>query len=223
MMFSEKLPELRRAGGMSQEELASKIGVSRQAVSKWETGEAMPDLNKLLALSDALGVSLDQLCGREGIGSNERPTASQKKKCGFWPVLCAILTLLVLLLLLQLGNLHNASPEGGAPVEVTVVETTAFYSSNGHTLHYHIVPSVICEDHGYQLQLTPETPVSGAPNPITLDGSSGVFQGEISFPLTASRWAVSLRVEADGKTYIVPVATDLYYKSEGMVSWDLAA
>ena len=65
MTFAQKLPELRRERGMSQEELAVKIGVSRQAVSKWENGEAMPDLLKLLALSDVLEVSLDEVCVRE--------------------------------------------------------------------------------------------------------------------------------------------------------------
>jgi len=223
MNFFEILPELRRSQGLSQEELAAKIGVSRQAVSKWETGEAMPDLNKLLALSNALGVSLDRLCGREEVDSSERAAVDQKRKRSLWPILCAILALFIILLLLQLGNLLKEDRQGSALVEVTVLETTAFYSANGHTVRYRIVPSVICEDYRYQLQLTPETPVFGVPNPIVLDPASGVFQGEISFPLTASRWAVSLRVEADGKTYIVPVATNLYYKGEGLVSWEAAA
>ena len=58
MRFSEQLFALRRAKGLSQEELAEQVGVSRQAVSKWENGEAAPDLQKLLTLSEALEVSL---------------------------------------------------------------------------------------------------------------------------------------------------------------------
>ncbi|MFQ9871567.1 MAG: helix-turn-helix domain-containing protein [Oscillospiraceae bacterium] len=52
--FSEKLVSLRRSKGLSQEQLAQALGVSRQSVSKWESGGAMPELGKLLALSDCL-------------------------------------------------------------------------------------------------------------------------------------------------------------------------
>ena len=65
MEFREMLLQTRKAKGWSQEDLAEKIQISRQAVSKWETGDAMPDLPKLLALADALDISLDALCGRE--------------------------------------------------------------------------------------------------------------------------------------------------------------
>lgn len=59
--FSEKLVSLRRSKGLSQEQLAQALGVSRQSVSKWESGGAMPELGKLLALSDLFGVSVDTL------------------------------------------------------------------------------------------------------------------------------------------------------------------
>ena len=49
-----------RQGKLSQEELAARVGVSRQAVSKWELGEAAPDINKLLALARAFGVTTDR-------------------------------------------------------------------------------------------------------------------------------------------------------------------
>ena len=51
MELYEKLYELRRASGMSQEELAEKLGVSRQAVSKWESGATQPELGKLIVAS----------------------------------------------------------------------------------------------------------------------------------------------------------------------------
>lgn len=62
-MLSEKIYELRRRDGLSQEALAEKIGVSRQAVSKWETGAATPELDKLRALCSCFGVTLDELTG----------------------------------------------------------------------------------------------------------------------------------------------------------------
>lgn len=71
-MLSEKVYTLRRKSGLSQEQLAEKIGVSRQAVSKWEGGLSTPELDKLKALSDCFQVSIDELtCG----DSPDIPTA----------------------------------------------------------------------------------------------------------------------------------------------------
>jgi transcriptional regulator with XRE-family HTH domain len=61
MCFAEKLQKLRKAKGMSQENLADEIGVSRQAVSKWELGVSLPDMDKIIVLSDLFGVSVDYL------------------------------------------------------------------------------------------------------------------------------------------------------------------
>ena len=61
MEFSEKLMTLRKKAGLSQEQLADRLGVTRQSVSKWESGSAVPELVKLIALSDMFGVSVDYL------------------------------------------------------------------------------------------------------------------------------------------------------------------
>ena len=61
--IANRLVELRKQAGYSQEELAAKIGVSRQAISKWERGEASPDTDNLIALSRLYGVSLDEMLG----------------------------------------------------------------------------------------------------------------------------------------------------------------
>lgn len=60
-MFSENLTELRKLHNMSQEELAEKIGVSRQTLSKYETGESLPDIEKCRLLAEVFGVSIDDL------------------------------------------------------------------------------------------------------------------------------------------------------------------
>lgn len=64
MIFSEQLILLRKKNSLTQEDLADAVGVSRQSVSKWETGESYPDLPKLMGLADTLHVSMDVLCGR---------------------------------------------------------------------------------------------------------------------------------------------------------------
>lgn len=61
MEFSEKLTALRKREGLSQEQLAERLGVTRQSVSKWESGTALPELIKLISLSEMFDVSLDYL------------------------------------------------------------------------------------------------------------------------------------------------------------------
>lgn len=61
MEFNNKLYELRKQKGFSQEELAHRLNVSRQTISKWEVGESSPDMEKLIAISDLFEISLDEL------------------------------------------------------------------------------------------------------------------------------------------------------------------
>ena len=61
MNLGEKILNLRKARGWSQEELAERIGVTRQAVSRWESGAAKPDADKIIAVCDLFGVSADYL------------------------------------------------------------------------------------------------------------------------------------------------------------------
>ncbi len=61
MEFNNRLYQLRKQKGLSQEELASRLNVSRQTVSKWEIGDSAPDMEKLIAMSELFDVSLDYL------------------------------------------------------------------------------------------------------------------------------------------------------------------
>ena len=61
MNFAQKLQKRRKEVGFSQEQLAFELNVSRQAVSKWESGQGYPEVEKLIQLSDLLGISLDEL------------------------------------------------------------------------------------------------------------------------------------------------------------------
>ncbi len=75
MEFNNKLYELRKQKGFSQEELAGRLNVSRQTVSKWEIGESTPDMEKLVAISDLFGVSLDELVK----GEEPEPAAASEQ------------------------------------------------------------------------------------------------------------------------------------------------
>ena len=61
MIFADKVVQLRKKSGWSQEELAEKLNVTRQSVSKWEGAQSIPDLEKILQLAQIFGVSTDYL------------------------------------------------------------------------------------------------------------------------------------------------------------------
>ena len=72
--FEHNLPILRRRAGYTQEGLAEALGVSRQAVSKWESGQSLPEAATLLTLADLLSCTLDQLM-REELSEADFPPA----------------------------------------------------------------------------------------------------------------------------------------------------
>ena len=82
MTLGQNIQNARRAQGLSQEALAEKIGVSRQALGKWEKDTALPGLDNLQALAAALGIGVDALLGAE----NADPAAPAVTRCGTcWP------------------------------------------------------------------------------------------------------------------------------------------
>jgi len=65
MTFAEKIKAARKTSGMSQETLAEKLGVSRQAVTKWETGRGIPDVDNMMIISNLFGISVDEFLSHE--------------------------------------------------------------------------------------------------------------------------------------------------------------
>lgn len=81
MDFNNRLYELRKKKGLSQEEFAGRINVSRQTVSKWEVGDSTPDMEKMIALSDLFEISLDELVlGREYDDKNVDGSSSERQQ-----------------------------------------------------------------------------------------------------------------------------------------------
>ena len=75
MTIADRIQSLRKQQGMSQEELADKIGVSRQAVSKWESEQSTPDLDKVVIMSELFEVTTDYLLkGIEPVAVNDHKT-----------------------------------------------------------------------------------------------------------------------------------------------------
>ena len=79
MALSEKLYTLRKKSGLSQEQLAEQLNVSRQAISKWESGTSSPESDKLIAISRYFNVSLDYLMKEDNDQSEDTLQTEQKK------------------------------------------------------------------------------------------------------------------------------------------------
>ena len=130
MTLGEKLTRARKAAGLTQADAAAKLNVSRQAVSRWESGHSKPSTEKLLALGELYGISLDQLLHTENVGDPAAEAASgvpeavpvepvlpEKRRTRAWmkytaAVLCGvIITLFVVWLLSKSGPIGKLRPK----------------------------------------------------------------------------------------------------------------
>ncbi len=81
MNITKRIIELRKKTGLSQEEFGEKLGLSRQSISKWETGEALPDVDNLILLSQKYNVSIDYiLLGKEHSSTQINRQEKYKRK-----------------------------------------------------------------------------------------------------------------------------------------------
>ena len=134
MTLGEKLFELRKKNGFSQEELAEKIGVSRQAVSRWESGETMPDSPNLLTISNLFGVSADYLLRDEieneiAPQKEENPKPAKKKKIMLFYIF-GLFTMAALLYIIALSDLDMVYWFGGTVFLLAGIITAIIYFKN---------------------------------------------------------------------------------------------
>ncbi len=101
MKLSEKILTLRKKSGWSQEELAERLDVSRQAISRWESGSALPDANNILLLSKLFGVTTDYLLNDDYQSDNDLPKVQALHSDGRRTLFIAMVTLEVMTLILQ--------------------------------------------------------------------------------------------------------------------------
>lgn len=110
MKFNEKLIELRKKAGFSQEQLGDKLEVARQTVSKWELGNTTPEMDKLIKISEIFNVSLDELIGKENKQEKTNITGRKsilKRICILIVILVAIYLMLVLRRFILIKKLYN--------------------------------------------------------------------------------------------------------------------
>lgn len=119
LAMAQRLVDRRKAAGLSQEALAAQLGVSRQAVSKWERSESSPDTDNLIALAALYGVSLDELLYGEAVGDSgggteasdeteEAENSTDNARCGDKPLVDISLA----------HGIHVIDPDKGEEVHV---------------------------------------------------------------------------------------------------------
>lgn len=101
MKLSDKIVGLRKSNGMSQEDLAEKLDVSRQAISRWESGAAMPDANNILQLSKLFSVTTDYLLNDDYQSDNDLPKVKEVQNDNLGQIMIYLVTLEVMILLMQ--------------------------------------------------------------------------------------------------------------------------
>lgn len=101
MKLPDKIVGLRKSNGMSQEDLAEKLDVSRQAISRWESGAAMPDANNILQLSKLFGVTTDYLLNDDYQSDNDLPKVKEVQNDNLGQIMIYLVTLEVMILLMQ--------------------------------------------------------------------------------------------------------------------------
>ena len=101
MKLSDKIIRLRKSNGWSQEDLAEKLNVSRQAISRWEGATAQPDAANILQLSKLFGVTTDYLLNDEYESDNDLPKVKQLNSDGIHQIMIFMVTLEVMILIIQ--------------------------------------------------------------------------------------------------------------------------
>lgn len=222
MEFNTRLIRYRKALGLSQEDVASSLNVSRQAVSKWETGEAMPDLQKAYLLAEVLGVSLDQLCGKDCLLQPSAPIdrGASKKHRPFYIVLAVAIAFLLLGISFFSGAQLAKSRESGyissqALPDIVSVSGEAFSIVNGR-LSYRFVPSVSDEGLTYQITFTD---TDGAPHSFDALCKGGVCAGTAELS-EYDVYSVNVLISSGAASRSVSLAWDLSIDSAAnFVSW----
>lgn len=101
MTLGQRIQELRKQNNLSQEALGEKLGVSRQAISRWEMDGAVPEVDKLIAMSRLFHLTVGQLLGEEALAptlESEYQSPPSHKRCS-WPVIlcCTVLALITVI------------------------------------------------------------------------------------------------------------------------------
>ena len=106
MKLSDKIIQLRKANGWSQEDLAERLNISRQSISRWEGATAQPDAANILQLSKLFGVTADYLLNDEYESDNDLPKVKKLNSDGVHQIMIFMVTLEVMILIIHCKPLN---------------------------------------------------------------------------------------------------------------------
>lgn len=110
MNIGEKIKELRKTKNLSQETLADVLNVSRQTISKWETGESNPDFDKIVPLCDFFGISTDELLKGEKFYLERSIVKEKTKNKALTISLCIIIFVVMMILVITIDEVGGNDP-----------------------------------------------------------------------------------------------------------------
>lgn len=141
MEIGNKIMVLRKKNGLSQEELAEKIGVARQTISKWELGETSPDLKQSKALSRIFNVSLDELTSNDIKDVLVEKTSNTEKLAGLILKLIKIVVIFIIvaptLLIITRLIAKNIRINNSGRLMITSIECTLYEETYGYEFMYY--------------------------------------------------------------------------------------
>ena len=131
MKFNEKLVNLRKKHNLSQEQVAEKLKVARQTISKWELGETTPEMDKLIMISELYNITLDELMKEENEGqiANDPNNTNSQKLAGMTIKILKgigifiIIVIILYLFLMIMGLVAFNKVETDSDSKTTVIQT----------------------------------------------------------------------------------------------------
>lgn len=177
-MLQDKIKSLRKQSGMTQEELAIKLKVVRQTISKWEKGLSVPDSQMIIKIAEQFEISVSELLGADAqttsennhiaeqlAGINEQLAIKNRRSRTIWKVVIGIFIGIIVfnILMLTLGIVSFKSFDNSARESIEVHNFTELY------LEYHelIDGTFQCGDHNYKYRLTVTGRTENAVNDTT--------------------------------------------------------
>ena len=237
MEFRDLLVNARKEKGYNQESRAEKIGVSRQAVSKWETGDAQPALSQLIALADALDISLDVLCGRidpntdtpaatSPAPAGSDPTDGTKRqteysvslKIAFLPLLLAVLIVAGMFFHMSsaIADAEEAVAKSQLPDTIEVTGLMFYGDSVDNMLQFEFTPSIINSDWDYTINFIG---FDRQVHSFEAESDNGIFHGYAKLPGGYGSYTVTLEISTETESRAVALATGLTF-DETRASWN---
>ena len=236
MTLGERIYRLRNDRNMTQEQLAEKLGVTRQSISKWEGDLVKPEIDKLKAIAKLFEISLDELISDE-TGEKTPPETDRLErqiKIYRWVSiitagLCLIMLVIMIAVSVNLSNRIKTIEQQQGPTGPTVIYPDSDFDDDGlgiessweiknadikaqtAELHVEVEPERYSDS--TQITAMAETD-SGKQYTGQLQSSNGKFKGKVSLPISGDKMKISVVVDNDGEKQKITLDENVYVLDE---------